>query len=96
MMSPRANPDEKAGNGQRWPGSVPAQPLTLVLLVSFAAHPGMEGEAVGLGDALQSGIRSVQRTDGPTMCSSIACVSRSAYAVGSWAMIVGFVVQPTS
>ena len=41
-----------------------SQPLTLALLVSFAAQLGMEGEAVGLGDALQSGIRSVQRTDG--------------------------------
>ncbi len=40
------------------------KPLAFVLLMSFAAHPRVEGEAIGLGHSLQSGVRSVQRTDG--------------------------------
>ena len=32
----------KAGNCHRSPGDVPAQPLTLVLLMSFATYPGVE------------------------------------------------------
>ena len=31
----------KAGNGHRWSGTVPTQSLTLVLLMSFTAHPGV-------------------------------------------------------
>jgi hypothetical protein len=32
---------QKAGNGHRWSGNVPTQSLTLVLLMSFTAHPGV-------------------------------------------------------
>ena len=31
----------QAGNGHRWSGNVPTQSLTLVLLMSFTAHPGV-------------------------------------------------------
>ena len=31
----------QAGNGHRWSGDVPTQSLTLVLLMSFTAHPGV-------------------------------------------------------
>lgn len=48
----------------RWPGNVPVQPLTLVLLMRLTAQAGVEGEAVSLCRALQPWIRPVQRAHG--------------------------------
>jgi hypothetical protein len=41
--------------------------------VSFAAHAGVQGKSIGLGDAFQSGIRPVEWAEGPI----ITLVSKS-------------------
>ncbi len=48
----------------------------------FTAHPGVQGESIGLGHSLQSRIRSVQGTNGANHERFASLLWADGYAVG--------------
>jgi hypothetical protein len=59
--------------------------FTLFFLIPLTADPGVEREAIGLGDPLLSGIRSVQRADGADHQRFTSLLWADGYAVGDGA-----------